>query len=458
MKKYFKSLPSGLVLSAMVFGGAVATPSVVAQDYASETPAQREARCSKIKPFKAPEQMGTSFYRKYEKTEEMVAEKRWPDAQRVLDDLLASSKTNDYEKTVLWQAKANIAFEQDNNPNAIRALEKVLTFKRVLRPKQEVQMLINLAMLQNAEDNPTRALELLAQWEPKAYQACATISAAQMAFVSTMHYTQDNFDKSLKYINIAIEMAEADPGIEPRENWYQVAVASHWAKNRYRDALGVLEILVNKFPKRSYWLQMTQAYLELEDERTAYAILDSLYQSGMLNDSSSQLMNVASIYMSRSTPVRAAWLLEEALEQDQLDEKREEQNMTQLGNAWNASREPEKALPYLIRAAALKEDARLWFQIGQVQYSLDQLEPAVLSFNSALEIASGNSSSDKSLRYSLNMQKGNVLASLERFREARNALAEARKTADPGRETRAIANWMRYIAVEEARVEMLTGR
>lgn len=460
MKNVFKSIPSALVgasLLATSFTGLTAG-AANAQDLLSETDAQRTERCAKKKPHKAKYSMTTRFWRKYEKTEEMVAEKRWADADRVLQNLLNDSKTNPYEKTLIWQTYANIAIEQNDQGGAIKAIENILGFEDALREKQQAQMMLNLAQLYYSEEQSDKALKLLAQWEPKAYNACSLVSAGQIAFLGVVHHGQENYDKSLQYMYAAIKKAELDPGIEPSENWYMVAMAAHWERKEFPQARDVLEILVFNYPKRSYWLQMTQAYIEMGDEKTAYAILTSLYQSGMLDDNPSQLSNVAQIFLSEDTPIRAAWVLEKADGADQLDEKKEAQNMSLLGGAYINAREPAKALPYMIRSAKASEDARNWFQIGQIQYSLDNMEEALEAFEAALEHAEGNDERTKRLRYSVHMQRGNVLTVLERFKDARKALDDARKYASKNSERSQIQGWRRYIASEEARVKMLTGR
>ena len=236
MKKMFKSIPSALVAASMVatsFTGLTAT-AANAQDLLTESDADREIRCKRQKPHKAKYQMTQRFYRKFEKTEDMMAEKRYSDIDRVLQGLLNDSKTNPYEKTMIWQQYAAIAFDQNDNAGAIRALENYLKLRDALRPKAEVQMQMNLANLYYAEDQAQRAINMLEQWEKKAYDACALISANQIAFLAIVHYGEENYDKALNYIYKAIKKAEITPEITPRENWYTVAMASHWERKEFR--------------------------------------------------------------------------------------------------------------------------------------------------------------------------------------------------------------------------------
>ncbi len=470
MKKTFKYIPSAALIASFITAATLSVtasagePSSVlaTSNFVFQEQTAEERRCAlrKKKKKRNTQSMTQAFYKKYEKANELIAEKLLDEAEIVLDKVLNGRKINDYERTVAWQAKANIAFERNNHPGAIKALEKVISLRHAIRELQELQILYSLAQLYYSEDNIPKTLRFLQEWEPKAKEACVPPNASQLMFISQIHYNQEDYRSTLSYLNRAIDLANANPEIEVKERWYTLAVAAHWELKEYSNARDFLEILVIQFPKRQYWLQLSQAYFELGDETAAYSLMEGIYKMGMLNDKPAQLVNVASMLFAQEVPVKAAWVLEAALKADQLDPKRNANNQKLLGQAWMMSQEFDKALSPLSISAAESADAKLWFQIAQVQMQLDRSQDVIKSCDSAITILDKNKKSNKKdtrLKLTLLMMKGTAFTAMEDFKDARKAFRGANKLAVTKKDKNAVKRWLKYVKAEEGRVKMLNG-
>lgn len=451
MVKFIRSIPMALAAAAIL---AVA-PAPEGSPLSAAAVAQ-EAPKKKQKTRKVPA-MSLEVHKQVQKAQEAMDLSDIPSAEEYLQKALNKRGINDYEKAVVWQMRAMIAYEKENTQDTIRAYEMILTFKESIPVALEHQIVYGLAQLYFSEENYERSLRYIQDWE-KAVDP-TLVGVANLTFISQLHYQLTDFERSLEYIYRAIAQAETVDTIEVKENWYNLALSAHWELNQYPKVRDVLEILLIRWPNPTYWTQLAGIYQELGEEETSFSLTEAAYKQGFLDEKPQQLVNVAQIQLAREAPIKCAWIMQRALDNGLVENDAD--NQRTLGQCYLAASEYRKALAPLSIAAAEESDGDLWLQIGQVQMQVDRYEDAEQSFvkmQTAFEDDEENREKNASKLLAGVMMHGQVLTELKRFSEAKRAFSKAARLSKSASDRRAVANWRSYLNAEEAREQMLTGR
>lgn len=426
--------------------------------------AQKKQKTRKVQAIPLP------FQKKLERISEVLSPEEMTDAEKeatkterlaraskLLDDAYDSRGINDYARSIVWQYRAQVAFDRDDTPGAINAFENVLKFKESIPVAQEHGIMYNLAQLYYSIEKYERALEYVTNWEREVSAVDpALVGVNQLVFISQLNYTLNDFDKAIAYIDRAITDAEKVDTIEVKENWYGLRLACLWELKDYKRAQDTLITLIVNWPNPNYWNQLAATYQELGDETASWSILEAAYRQGFLNDKPAQIRNVAQIQIARDAPIKCAWIIEKAFKDEHIE--RSAENQRTLGQCYMQASEFRKAVAPLIAAAQDENDGDLWFQIGQVQMANDSLADAITSFDKANgEFTSSKDNKTVGKRFSTVMMKAQALIELKRYKEAKSAFAEASKIATTSRQRRQIAQWRDYMKAEEAREATLKG-
>ncbi len=400
--------------------------------------------------------MSAGVHKDIQKAQEAMDVKDFVTTREILAEILAGKKVNDYERAVVWQVHAMLAYEEDDVQGTIRAYEQILRYKDSIPEALELSIMYNLAQLYYSVEKYDLALQYINEWEPRS----EVISVNNLVFISQLHYTRNDFERSLYYIYRAIRDAEMVDTVEVKETWYQLALSAHWELKQYEKVRDVLEVLLINWPKPRYWTQLAGVYQELGDNTTSYSLTEAAYKQGFLDDKPIMLVNLAQIQLARRAPIKCTWILEKAFKEERVEKT--VQNQKTLGQCYMLASEWEKAVDPLIAAAKgdkdIKADGDLWLQIGQVLMQLDRHKDAVEAFDEVLKaFAKDRSKKAADKRMSATMQRGTALTELKKFDEARKAFDNASKLADTKRERNTIRQWRNYLKAEEAREKMLKG-
>ena len=467
MVQYFKSIPMALAAAALlavmpVPQGTHLSASATAQDAPKKKqktrkvqaiPLNFQKKLEKIQETLQPEEMTEADL-------EATKGQRLSRAEELLDDALDSRGVNDYARSIVYQYKAQVAFERDDTPGAIRAFERVLDFKESIPVAQEHGIMFNLAQLYYQIENVDKAIDYALRWE-KAVSAVdpALVGINQKVFISQLYYTNEDYPNSLAYIDIAIADAQLVDTVEVKENWYGLKLSAHYELGNFPAVRDTLVTLILNWPSPRYWLQLASVYQELNDDETFFSLMEAAYKQGFLDDRDAQIINVAQIQMSRDAPIKCAWIVERALNESLVEDNATNQRL--LGQCFLAAAEYRKALGPLSKAATENSDGDLWLQIGQVQMQIDRYDDAEKSLNKmaiAFEDDTKNARKNASKLLAGVMMRGQALTELKRFKDAKDAFRKASRLAKTEKDRRQIASWRKYMNGEEAREKLLTGR
>ena len=468
MVKFIRSIPMALAAAAIV----AVMPVPEGSPTYSAASAQEQAPKKRQKTRKV-QAIPLAFQKKLEKIAEQLSPEEMSEeeqaatltqrlnrAEELLDDAFNGRGTNEYAKSIVWQYRAQVAFERENTPGAINAYEEVLKLANFIPEAQEHGIMYNLSQLYYSIEDYQSAIDYAKRWEAAVSAVDpALVGITQKVFIAQLYYTMENFAEAVRYIDRAIAEAQAVDTVEVKENWYGLKLSAHYEQGQYPEVRDVLITLIMNWPSPNYWIQLAGVHQELGEDEAFYSLMEAAYKQGFLDDKSSQIVNVAQIQMSRDAPIKCAWIMERALEETLIENDAE--NQRTLGQCYLMASEYRKALAPLSVAAEEDSDGDMWFQIGQVQMQVDRYGDAAESFvkmQTAYEDDTENAEKNASKLLSGVMMYGQVLTELKRFDEAKRAFSKANRLAKSARDRRAVKNWRDYLAAEEAREQLLTGR
>jgi tetratricopeptide (TPR) repeat protein len=444
MAKKLKSLPMAIAAAAVISAVAPAGIPLVGPEFAEAQQQPKKKKSTRKVPA-----LSLDFHKKITKGQEAMDEKNFAEAKTIINDALGRRGVNNYEKAVAYQYLANIAFEEEQPREAIRYYEQILEVREQIPEQLEISLLYNLAQLWYVQEDFDKSLKYVNEWEPRA----EVISVNQLIFISQIYYTKSDYSKTIEYVERGIREAET-AGLEIKENWYQLILSSYWELGNFSKVRDTLELLLITWPKPSYWTQLAGVYGELGQDQTSFSVTEAAYKQGFLNDKPQQLVNHAQILLSRNAPIKAAWVLRDAFKDELVEQSAA--NQKTLGQAYLLAAEYKDAVGPLSAAAKEDADGSLWFQIGQVLSQLDRHAEAADAFQNAINIDGKEKSAEAKKRtLSATMLKGTSFTELKKFKEAKAEFAKARKLAKNAKDRRTVKQWEDYLKVEEEREKIL---
>ena len=394
--------------------------SEAAQQETRKTPAMRERVYSRLSEAQA-----------------CADEDDMPCARELLDRVRQMSNLNSYEIAQMWNFYAFIYFSQDNYREAIRAYENVL--QQVDLPLGlETTTIFTLTQLYFQEERFEDSLAMLERW----FVLTPTPAPDPYVLKAQIYYSLERFREGIEPVRTAIQVA-MDQERELRENWYRLLNVFYYELEEYPNVIGVLTTMIEMWPKREYFIQLSAMYGQEGDEGRQLGLFETAYEAGWLLRSS-EIVNLSQLLLQADIPYKAAKILEKGLEDGIVEST--ESNWRVLAQAWQLAQEDEEAIPALSRAAGLADDGVLDIRLAQSHQNLAQWQ------NCADAARSGMRKGDLRRLDQANMILGACLFELGEFDAARNAFGDAEKDS---RSRTGARSWMRYVDAEEDRERQL---
>jgi tetratricopeptide (TPR) repeat protein len=258
----------------------------------------------------------------------------------------------------------------DQYEKAATAFEECLSYD-ALPDQAELDTRYNLAQIYVLLEEHAKAIPAFLAWFEQAQNPSATAH-----YMLAMAYVQaDQYDKALPYAKEALVRAKT-----PKESWLQLVVSLLFAEKNYKDSAPVLEELVEHFPKKTYWLQLSAVYSQLGEEKKALAIMELAHNQGLLTESG-ELKNLAQLYLSNQIPDEAAEVLEAGLKDGTIESTNE--NWELLAYSLLNARERRRSAEAKRHAAELAENgdlyvrlAHTWLEEWEWQKAIEALDAA----------------------------------------------------------------------------------
>jgi len=347
--------------------------------YAAE-PSAEKSKSSKNKKYKTRKAaaMSQKVFKKLQLVQEHIDVKNYLAANEVLTRLLARSKRlSTYEKAQSWNLKAYVFYLQENYPEAIKTYQKVLDQGEL--PEALTQSTIKtMGQLYFA----TEQYELALATVKKLIAIVETPTANMHMLLGQAYFQLKQYKQALTPIKKAVSLYRAQKR-KPKEQWLQLLRVIYHYENDYDSMRLVLEEMLDLYPKDSHIRALAGVYSELGDINKQLTMMEALYERDY-KQSSSQIINLANLYLLQGMPVKAAKMLQQEIVVKKRV-KENEQNYRLLSQSWYQAREDEKSIPPLQHAAEISGKGELYVRIAQSFQNLDRWNEAANALRTAIK-------------------------------------------------------------------------
>ena len=387
------------------------------------------------------------------------------EAKVILTELL--NRRDEMNRSVMWNYWGYIYFSAEDYDRAMGAYENLLQEPEATIPLR-TSSLLTLAQLNLVKENWDKGIALILQWMDEV----ENITAQSHALLGQAYFQKKDYVRARKSVEEAIRIAEEVEGYRPKENWYVLLAASLYELKEAKvisqqyaleQQVLIYEILVNYYPKKSYFIQLGGTYAQMERERDYMLVLKAAYEKDFL-DKESEYQALAQMLLLNKNPYWAAQVLvagqnkkitikDEKTGEEEIFPviKESEKNLKLLGDAWRMAQEIDKAIPVLERAAKLSKDGDLYVLLGNLYLYEDRMEDSIRAIENALKKSKIKSRSQAQLVL------GQAHFELENFDEAKKQFRLAAR--DENKRIKKTANsWIKYAENEAIRVQNLNLR
>lgn len=379
-------------------------------------------------------------YEKLAEAQALAEAKDLGGAQKVLDGMIAAGgqkALNSYELANVYNLYAFIHYSREDYGNALKAYEKV-----VAQPDIPLAMEINtrytIAQLYFVQEDWKRGIDALLKW----FDMTETPNANAYVLLSQGYYQLKDYDKALFNVEKAISMYNEKDKL-PKEQWYNLARFLYFEKGNIPKTVATLELLLQHYPKKQYWVQLSHMYGEQKKEVEQLAAMETAYVQGML-DKGTEQVTMAYLYLNRDVPYKAAKVMDKGLKDGSIEDK--SKNWEVAGNAWRQAQEVDKAIPAMEKAAAKAETGELYARLGTIYLDGDQNDKAITAINRGL--SKGGVKRPDTARLILGMAYFNT----KQYDKARTAFEAA---ARDERSQKYASQWIKYMESELERQQSL---
>ena len=313
-------------------------------------------------------------WKQLNKVYEDAGEEKYDEAYGQLQKMLARAGKGSYLRSVLNQALAQVEWSRENYDSALNYFEEAVELD-ALPDQAHFALMYQIAQLYFMQERYREALDKLELWFCKSPGDKITSSA--FVLKASIYVQQENYAETLKAIEIAIDMDD-----DPRQQWYQLKLASHYELEQFPRAAQTLELIIARWPEeKTYWIQLSQIYLRLEQDEKALAVIALAYRNALL-DTQGDITYLSNLYSLSDVPFKAALVLEKGIKDGAVASTRN--HWTAVADSWYAAEELENSLVAFENAGKASEDGRIDLRRGYILVDLERWPDALEALNDAL--------------------------------------------------------------------------
>jgi tetratricopeptide (TPR) repeat protein len=364
-------------------------------------------------------------------------------AFRYLNEVRAmanNNRLNAYEVAQLWNFYAFIYLGQEDFPAAIEAYETLLSVEPIedIPLGLEMTTRYNLVQLYFSVDRFEESLAMLDTW----FELELNPAPEPYVLQAQLHYQTEDYESGIISIETAIEIATTSER-EMRENWFRLLNVFHFELENTPGVISALNMLVNNWPKREYFVQLSAMYGQNGNEINQLALYETAYEADWL-ERGAERVQLAQLLLSADIPVKAAYIMQEGLNDETIESTRI--NWRVLAQSWQLAQEDQKAIPAMIEAAERSDDGEIDVRLAQSYQNLAMYEDCRAAAENSIE------KGDLRREDQAHMIMGACLFELKEFAEAREAFQVA---MEDERSERSARSWIDYVNLEEDREAQL---
>ncbi|NNC65296.1 MAG: tetratricopeptide repeat protein [Gammaproteobacteria bacterium] len=360
-----------------------------------------------------------------------------PCAMELLTEVREMQGLNSYEIAQMWNFYAFIYIGQDDFPEAIRSYEMVLE-QADLPLGMETSTRFTLCQLYFQQERYRDSLSMLDTW----FALTPTPNPDAYILKAQIFYSLEEFTNGIPAVLDGIRVAE-EMERTIQENWYRLLNVFYYELEDYPNVINTLRTLIETWPNREYFVQLSAMYGQEGDELRQLALWETAFEAGWLSRSN-ELVQLAQLLLGADIPVKSALIMADGLESGTIEST--ETNWRILAQSWQLAQEDELAIPAMIRAADLTETGEIDLRLAQSYQNLARYDECVTSARDALR------KGDLRREDQANLILGACLFELKEYGQARTAFELA---ADDNRSASSARSWIDYVNLEEDRERQL---
>jgi tetratricopeptide (TPR) repeat protein len=213
-----------------------------------------------------------------------------------------------------------------------------------------------IARLYMAENKWKEGAAALEEW----FKTAQNPNSAAYHLLAVAYYEMGDHSAALAPAQKAVDLG----GARPQESWLQLLLAIQIELKQYRPAAATVRRLLEQTPtNKNYWLQYAGLESTLGDTTGAEAAIELPYRAGWFTGEENAL-RVTQFLIQAGIPYRAGEILSQSMQKGEA--KSDIQNYNLLSNCWLASKEYEKAIKPMRRAADLSPTGENYLRLAQV--------------------------------------------------------------------------------------------
>jgi uncharacterized protein HemY len=293
------------------------------------------------------------FLKLMEKAQEHAQKKEWDEALAELNKVAKRDSLNPYERATLLNARAGVRFAMNDQPATTKDLEEAAALDAMPEGEQ-LDLEYNLAQSYFQEMRFDDSADVFAKWASRA----SGVEASRY-FVAASTLSQ------VKRYAEALPLAQkAVAGMKPpTESWMVLVASLQLALKNDPGVADALQHLIAAFPKKEYWLHLSETYITMGDEPKAIATLEAAQSKGLLTDQP-ELVALAQLYLRQGAAAKAAALLDEQIKAGKVEKV--PVNLELLAKCWLVAKDLDRAQAVLAMPETDVSSGDVYLELGRL--------------------------------------------------------------------------------------------
>ena len=480
MKKLKLNYPLKIFLIATVISLLPVTLGVSPLDYKGASLEAAEDDKKKKKKRRRTKLPSKKMQRILQGLVPFIENEQWEEALLTLEPVaVVDSKFTSTDRAKMFYYRGYIYFSQEKYGLAERAYKNLIA-EEDSSDQERQGAIYSLSQLRYIAEDYKGSITYLLEWLDNEEEP----SSDGYGLLAQAYYQVENFQKSVEAIDTAIEIQESrDIPIKvavldaegnetgemietgetrkgvAKENHYLLKMALYSELKKDLEVLPIYEILVQYYPKKRYWTNLSGLYGQRDRQMDQMGALEAAYDDNLL-DKQREFTALSQLLFMFENPRKAAKVIEEGLNRGIV--KKEEKTLKAAAQYWHAAKELERAKPYYLQAATKSKEGELFIFLGQVHFSLDEFDKAEKAIEDGLN---KGKLKDEAAAYMLlgqiNFENQKWESAIESFRKCIDVAErqfDDKKEKQKEKKKRVqdqARKWVTYTEGEEERVEAL---
>lgn len=289
-----------------------------------------------------------------------------------LNEALAITDLNPYEKSTVYQMQGSSYYELNNYGGAIQAFENAISAGGLL-PNESEALRVNIAQLLIGNGQFSEGAQMLENYLARGGQE----KPKYVEYIMQAWVQAENYSRALPWAEKWFRNSS------PKERkHFDLLNFLYNTLNMPAKQADIVKQMINRWPEdKSLWDAWASMLANGGREQEAFEVNKMLYLGGALS-SEQDLMKVVQYYSFYDMPFQAAEILEREMQAGRI--ARDSDKMVQLSNLFRQAREYKRAIPVLEQAAASAGTAKLFADLGEALYNEGQCQKSETAFKEAI--------------------------------------------------------------------------